>query len=185
MDSRTKHAVVVAIDAGFDEIEALYAKYRLEEAGYPVFVIGPKGQETYLGRHGYPCRTDLPFTEIQARLCDGIVIPGGWAPARLRIDGKLKMLVGEFFRAGKLVATICHGGSVAISAEICRGLRMTGSPAILDDLRNAGALVEDASVVVDRNVITSRTTADLPHFLPAILQVLATGVAAREEQLTK
>ncbi len=173
-----QRAIVVAIDTGFNEIEALCAKYRFEEAGYRVLMVGPKAGETYIGRHGYPCTTELSFFDVQERLIAGIVIPGGWAPTRLRVQGKLKMLVAELFQAGKLVATICHGGSVAISAGICQGVRMTGSPAILDDLRNAGALVEDAPVVVDRNVVSSRATADLPSFLPAILDVLG----ARQEQ---
>ncbi len=179
-----KHGIVIAIDTGFNEIEALYAKYRLQEAGWQVVMVGPQAGETYIGRYGYPCPAELSFSDVQERLISGIVIPGGWAPTRLRVQGKLKMLVAEVFRAGKLVATICHGGSVAISAGICRGVRMTGSPAILDDLRNAGALLEDSPVVVDRNIVSSRATADLPRFLPAIFEVLESGVRPREEQPT-
>lgn len=180
-----RHGVVIAIDTGFDEIEALYAKYRLQEAGCQVAVTGPQAGETYVGRRGYPYTAEFSFFDVQERLISGIVIPGGLAPARLRLDGKLKLLVAELFRAEKLVATICHGGSVAISAGICRGVRMTGSPAILDDLRNAGAVVEDAPVVVDRSVVSSRTTPDLPYFLPAILNVLGLAATAQEEQPAK
>ncbi len=180
-----KHGVVIAIDTGFDEIEALYAKYRLQEAGCQVAMTGPQAGETYIGRRGYPYTAELSFSDVQERLISGIVIPGGWAPTRLRVQGKLKMLVAELFKADKLVATICHGGSVAISAGICRGVHMTGSPAILDDLRNAGALLEDAPVVVDRGVVSSRTTVDLPYFLPAILKVLGLASPVHDEQPVK
>lgn len=178
---KIKHAVLIVIDTGFNEIEAMYAKYRLEEEGYRVFMIGPKVGEKYVGRHGCPCPTELSIYDVQERHFAGIIIPGGWAPAKLRLEGKLKLLISEFFHSGKTVATICHGGWVAISAGICHGMRMTGSPAIMDDLRNAGAIVEDVPAVTDRNLVTGRATADLPEFLKAVMRALAVGVAEEAE----
>lgn len=177
----TSLAVLILIDSGFDEIEAMYPKYRLLEDGYRVFMTAPVAKEKYIGRHGYPCVSDLSVYDVHERHYAGVILPGGWAPAKLRTEGKVKSLVNAFFHSGKLVGSICHGGSVAISAGICAGLHMTGSPAILDDLRNAGANVEDAAVIVDRNVVTSRTTADLPEFMIGVLGVLGkTSTSLRE-----
>ncbi|HEX6881032.1 MAG TPA: DJ-1/PfpI family protein, partial [Terriglobales bacterium] len=146
---RTGQAMLVLVDTGVNEIEAMYIKYRLEEAGYRVFVAGPKMGEKCVGRYGYPCPTEATYHDVQARHFAGVICPGGWAPARLRTEGKVTMVVNDFFQSGKLVAAICHGGSVLISAGICNGLKMTGSPAILDDLRNAGAELMEGPVVID------------------------------------
>jgi protease I len=103
----------------------------------------------------------------------GIVLPGGWMPDALRRDGKVLDLVRDFTAQGKLVAAICHGGWIAISAGVYRGVRVTGSPGIRDDLVNAGAIWEDAQVVVDRQFVSSRKPADLPAFMAAIVDQLA------------
>ncbi len=104
---------------------------------------------------------------------DAVVIPGGFMPDKLRRDPKVLSLVREFAGASKLVAAICHGGWIAISAGVYRGVRVTGSPGIKDDLVNAGAIWEDAAVVVDRHFVSSRKPDDLPDFCRAILQFLA------------
>ncbi len=173
---RSGQALLVLVDTGVNEIEAMYVKYRLEEAGYRVFVAGPKMGEKYVGRYGYPCATEATYHDVQARHFAGVICPGGWAPARLRVEGKVTTVVNDFFRSGKLVAAICHGGSVLISAGICRGLKMTGSPAILDDLRNAGAELSEGPVVIDRNVVTSPATHNLPAFMKGVLEVLESAV---------
>ena len=103
----------------------------------------------------------------------GVVIPGGFMPDKLRRDPKVLSLVREFAAAGKLVAAICHGGWIPISAGVYRGVRVTGSPGIKDDLINAGALWEDAAVVIDRHFVSSRKPDDLPDFCRGILQVVS------------
>jgi len=102
----------------------------------------------------------------------GLVIPGGFMPDKLRRDEKVKALTREFAAAGKLVAAICHGGWIPISAGVYQGVRVTGSPGIKDDLINAGAIWEDAPVVVDRHFVSSRKPEDLPEFCKGILAVL-------------
>jgi protease I len=106
----------------------------------------------------------------------GILLPGGWMPDKLRRDEKVLALVRDFAARGQLVAAICHGGWIAISAGVYRGVRVTGSPGIKDDLMNAGAIWEDTPVVVDRHFVSSRKPGDLPAFMAAIVDLLA-GVA--------
>jgi len=98
-----------------------------------------------------------------------VILPGGFMPDKLRRDPKVLSLVRQFAESRKLVAAICHGGWIAISAGVYRGVKVTGSPGIKDDLMNAGAAWEDAAVVVDRHFISSRKPDDLPDFLRAIL----------------
>ncbi len=170
---KSTQAVMVLIDTGFHDVETMYAKYRLEESGYRVFLTGPKAGEKYVGRFGYSCTSELSIYEVHGRHFAGVVCTGAWAPFRLRTEGTVKALVAEMFQARKMVAAICNGPAVLISAGICRGLRMTGGPSVLDDLRNAGAVLGEARVVVDGNVITAGATNDLPGFMKAVTDLLA------------
>ena len=99
-------------------------------------------------------------------------------PDKLRRDEKVKQLTRDFAAAGKLVAAICHGGWIPISAGVYRGIRVTGSPGIKDDLVNAGAIWSDAAVVVDRHFVSSRKPDDLPDFCREIISVLTSKKAA-------
>ena len=165
-------AVLVLVGDDYEDLELWYPKLRLEEAGARVTLAGPEQGRTYLGKHGYPACSDAAIAEIQSNDFHGIILVGGWMPDALRRNKKVLELVREFSASGKLVAAICHGGWMAISAGVYRGVRVTGSPGIKDDLVNAGALWEDAAVVVDRHYISSRRPADLPAFMQAILQLL-------------
>src|SRR5579872_5657909 len=107
-----------------------------------------------------------------------MIIPGGFAPDKLRRDPKLLDLVRQTAQAGKLVAAICHGGWIAISAGVYKGVRVTGSPGIKDDLVNAGAIWGDAPLVVDRHFVSSRKPADLPEFMTGVLRVLSHSAKA-------
>ena len=178
----TSNAVLVLVEAGFNEIETMYAKYRLEEAGFRVFLTAPKSGERYSGRYGYPCTSEMSVYDVHERHYAGVIICGGLAPAKLRTEGTVKSLVSEMFRAGKLVGAICTGGSVLISAGICQGLRVTGHASIVDDLKNAGAIIELGAVVVDRSTVTSGNTKDLPSFMRGVLEVL--GVSIRQGHAT-
>ena len=157
----------ILIFAGHDyeDLELWYPKLRLIEAGYSVVLAGEQAGVRYLGKHGYPCDSDGDFA--------GVICAGGWMPDKLRRDPQVLSLIREFSEAGKLVAAICHGGWMPISAHVYRGVRVTGSPGIKDDLINAGAQFEDAAVVVDRNFVSSRRPDDLPDFCRAMLDVLS------------
>lgn len=157
----------------YEDLELWYPKLRLIEAGAKVVVAGPKAGAKYEGKHGYPFVADAAIADMQSSDFDGLVVPGGFMPDQLRRDAKVLELVREFAAASKLVAAICHGGWIPISAGVYRGVRVTGSPGIKDDLVNAGAIWEDVAAVVDRHFVSSRRPDDLPDFCRAILQVMA------------
>jgi protease I len=155
----------------YEDLELWYPKIRLEEEGAQCIVAG-LGEPTYQGKRGYPVSPDTAVDRVSARDFDGLVIPGGYAPDILRRHRKVLDLTREIFEAGKPVAYICHAGWVPISAGIVRGRRGTSVGAIKDDLVNAGMIWEDSPVVVDGNMITSRTPADLGPFCRAIIGAL-------------
>ena len=164
----------VLIFAGpvYEDLELWYPKIRLEEAGATTVVAG-LGEPEYQGKHGYPVKVDAAVTAVAAKDFDGLVIPGGFAPDKLRRSPDVLRLTREIHDAGKPVAFICHAGWVPISAKILKGRRATSVGAIRDDMENAGCIWSDAPVVVDRNLISSRTPADLPAFMGALLAALA------------
>ncbi|NIL97328.1 MAG: DJ-1/PfpI/YhbO family deglycase/protease [Planctomycetales bacterium] len=155
----------------YEDLELWYPRLRLLEAGAGVTVAGPRAETTYAGKHGYPCVSDAAIDLMEATDFDGVVVPGGFMPDKLRRDAKVLQLVRDFSESGKLVAAICHGGWIPISAGVYQGVRVTGSPGIKDDLVNAGAIWEDAPVVIDRHFVSSRKPDDLPDFMQGIFQV--------------
>ena len=163
--------VLFFVDEAYEELELWYPKIRLEEEGATTVVAGAEGK-SYKGKNGYPCRPDISFDKIEARQFDAVVIPGGFAPDKLRRHNKVLEITRDLFAAHKPVAFICHAGWVPISAKILKGKNVTGVSAIRDDLENAGATYHDRSVVIDGNLISSRTPKDLPDFCRAIIDVL-------------
>jgi len=155
----------------FDEKEMIYPYYRLQEAGYVVDVAGPKAQE-YKGKTGLAFEANLAFKDAREADYAALVIPGGYAPDKMRTDPDALKLVKAFHAAGKPIGMICHAGWVAASAGVIKGVRLTSTRAIKDDLVNAGAKWEDSEVVVDQGFVTSRSPADLPAFMPALLKEL-------------
>ena len=164
--------LLMFVDDVYEDLELWYPKLRMIEAGAHVTIAGPEAGIKYVGKHGYPCVSEAAIGEMDSRDFHGTIIPGGFAPDKLRRDPKVLALVREFAREGKLVAAICHGGWIPISAGVYKGVRVTGSPGIKDDLVNAGAIWVDAPVVVDRHIVSSRKPDDLPDFCGAILDVL-------------
>ena len=165
--------VLMLVGDAYEDLELWYPKLRLEEAGGHVTGAGTMQGRTYSGKHGYPCTSDAAIGDMESADFHGIILPGGWMPDALRRDEKVLALVRDFSAHGKLVAAICHGGWIPISAGVYRGVRVTGSPGIRDDLVNAGAIWEDTPVVVDRHFVSSRKPADLPAFMGAIVELLA------------
>ena len=155
----------------YEDLELWYPKIRLEEAGARTIVAGT-GERTYQGKRGYPLTVDTSVDQIEAKDFDGLVIPGGYAPDIMRRSQRLLQITREIYEAGKPVAFICHAGWVPISAGIVKGKRGTSVGAIRDDLVNAGMIWEDSPVVVDGNLISSRTPADLPMFMRELIRAL-------------
>jgi len=164
--------LLILIGDIYEDLELWYPKLRMEEAGANVTVAGPEKTVTYRGKNGYPCVSDAAIRDMRAADFDGLIVPGGFMPDKLRRDPTVLHLVQSFAESGKLVAAICHGGWIPISAKVYEGVRVTGSLGIKDDLINAGAIWEDAPVIIDRNFVSSRKPDDLPDFCCGILQVL-------------
>jgi len=171
MKRKTKPIAVLAENI-YEDLEAWYPILRLREAGHKVVVIGPEGGVTYTSKHGYPLKSDLGIARARASQFDGVIIPGGYAPDKMRRDPRMVKFVRDLFRAGKLVATICHGGWMWAEADIVRGRKFTSVSAIKTDLINAGGAYLDREVVVDGNLVSSRTPPDLPAFMKAVLEFL-------------
>ncbi len=166
-----KH-ILMFVDHVYEDLELWYPKLRLIEEGAGVTVAGPKAGVTYDGKHGYPCVADAAIDMMEEPDFDALVIPGGFAPDKLRRDEKVLALTRAFHHAGKPVAHICHAGWIPISAGIVKGYRMTSTPGIKDDLINAGAQWVDEPVVIDRNQVTSRRPDDLPLFCESIIELM-------------
>jgi protease I len=160
------------VDDVYEDLELWYPRLRLEEAGYSTKLAAPE-IKTFTGKHGYPAKSDLLLSDARSEDFCGLLIPGGFMPDKLRRDTKVLSLTREFFEQGKLVAFICHGGWIPISAKILKGRKATGSRGIKDDLENAGAVWIDEAVVCDGNLISSRTPRDLAPFAKAMLDCLA------------
>ncbi|MEX2154001.1 MAG: type 1 glutamine amidotransferase domain-containing protein [Gemmatimonadaceae bacterium] len=162
---------LILVGPEYEDLEVWYPKLRLEEAGYETVIAG-MGEPSYRGKHGYPCPVDAHVRDVAARDVVGLLAPGGWAPDKIRRDKDVLQRVREVHEAGKVVATICHGPWILISAGIVRGRRMTSTVGIRDDLVNAGAVWVDEPVVTDGNIISSRVPKDLPQFGRELVRLL-------------
>jgi protease I len=166
-----KKIAILATD-GFEDAELLYPKIRLKEAGYDTELISLHRREI-IGKYGYPLKPDKLVREAKVDDYDGVIIPGGTKnPDYLRREKEVLDFVAEINENGKLVGAICHAGWVLISAKIIKDRKATSYYAIKDDMINAGADFEDSPVVIDKNLITSRTPDDLPQFMKAVLEFL-------------
>jgi protease I len=164
--------VAILVDTAYQEMEVWYPYYRFQEAGAQCVFVGAEAGKVYTSKVGYPATAQLSYDAVSADEFDGVVIPGGYAPDHIRRHAKANHFVRDMDAQGKLVASICHGPWVLCSAGILKGRRATCFSAIKDDVVNAGAHYEDAEVVVDRNLVTSRKPEDLPAFCRASINVL-------------
>jgi protease I len=172
---KTKRRTVGILVADiYQDLEVWYPYLRLKEEGHEVVVIGERRGETYKGKYGYPIASDISAEEALKRKFDAIVIPGGYAPDVLRRSPKMVKLVRDVSDRGGIIAAICHGPWMLVSADVLHGKRATCFFAIKDDVKNAGAKYVDKEVVLDGNIVTSRKPEDLPAFCKAIIQLLET-----------
>jgi len=166
-----RKTLLAFVDDIYEDLELWYPKLRLEEAGFAMRLAATE-LKTFKGKHGYPAKADVLLADTSSQDFCGLLVPGGFMPDKLRRDAKVLSLTREFFEQGKLVAFICHGGWIPISAKILKGKRATGSLGIKDDLENAGAIWVNEPVVVDSNLISSRTPLDLAPFAKAMVEFL-------------
>lgn len=165
--------VAALVEEIYEDQELWYPVLRLREAGAEVKIIGPKAGEIYKSKYGYPAKADLGMDGASPADFDALVIPGGYAPDKMRRHAAMLNFVRAMNDAKKPIAFICHAGWVPISAGIVRGRTVTSVSAIKDDLINAGATWVDQEVVVDGNLITSRTPSDLPAFCRELIGAVA------------
>lgn len=164
--------ILVMVGEGVEDAEFIYPYYRFQEEGYRIEVVGSKAKEIYMGKRGVPFRSNLSPEEVTVEEYDALIIPGGRAPDRMRIDKGLVKIVKEVYEKGKIIAAICHGPQMLIEADVLRGKKATCWKSVATDLKNAGATFVDAPVVVDGNIVTSRFPADLPKFCRETIKLL-------------
>ncbi|NLA90538.1 MAG: type 1 glutamine amidotransferase [Synergistaceae bacterium] len=164
--------VAVLVEENVHDFEFWYPFYRLQEAGYEPVTLGPEAGKIYMGKMGNPIKASHSPRELSPSDVAGVVVPGGWAPDRLRTHKSIVDFVRGVSEAGGMVAAICHGGSVLVSAGILKGKKATSFISIRDDMILAGADWVDEPVVVSGKLVTSRTPADLPYFGKALLEAL-------------
>jgi protease I len=167
----SKGTIAILVGPEYEDLEVWYPKLRLEEAGFDTPLVGI-GERKYTGKWGYPAPVDLQVEEVRADELVGVLAPGGWAPDKLRRVPAVLDLVRQVHERKRLVATICHGPWILISAQIVRGRTLTSTVGIRDDVVNAGATWVDEPAVIDGNIVSARVPKDLPAFATAMLTVL-------------
>lgn len=164
--------VIALVEEDFEDLELWYPVLRLQEAGIQVDLVGKEANKKYIGKYGVPAESAYAFSEIQVKDYDAILVPGGWAPDKLRRYPEVLNMIRDMDAAKKTIGQICHAGWVLISANILQGKKVTSTPGIKDDMTNAGAIWSDEPVVVDGHIVSSRRPPDLPAYMQAFIQVL-------------
>ena len=169
--------IAILVEKIYEDLELQYPRLRLKEAGHTVDIVGPKAGETYVGKHGYPQKAEKSAADVKAGDYQLIVIPGGSSPDHMRRNEYMVKLVRDAASKNIPMAAICHGPWMLCSTNALKGKRCTSYMSIVHDVINAGGQWVDEEVVVDGNIITSRTPDDLPSFSNAILQLVSEGKA--------
>jgi protease I len=164
--------VAYLVDEGFEDLEFWVPLMRLQEEGAKVTVVAAK-IKTYRGKTCLEATPEVLAQDVTPDDFDAIVVPGGWAPDKMRRSKAITDLVRGIHEQGKIVGAICHAGSVLISADIVRGFKVTGSTGIKDDLVNAGGTWVDAPAFRDRNQVWGRVVADIPDFCRELVKAIA------------
>jgi len=168
--AKSRKKIAILVEDLYQVLEVWYPPLRLKEDGIDVQFIGTGSKDTYGSKEGYPVKVDASIEDVNPKDFDGVIIPGGFAPDILRRYEKVVQFVRQLHDDGKVVAAICHGGWLLVSADIAKGRKATCFFAIKDDLIAAGADYVDEEVVVDGNIITSRKPEDLPAFVREIIK---------------
>lgn len=156
--------IAYLVEEGFEDLEFWVPVMRLREEGARVVIVGTGRQEEFRGKHCLTARPETTADEVRAADFDAVVVPGGWAPDKLRRFPAVLRLVREAYEGGRIVGSICHAGWVLASAGILPGHRATGSVAIKDDLQNAGAEWVDEAAFTEENLVWGRVVDDIPAF---------------------
>ena len=156
---------------GFEDLELFVPYYRLQEEGIGVTLASPR-EGKITGKHGYEATVDEVIAEVDPAIYDGLILPGGKAPAKLRQDVGTLAVTRDFMEKKKPVAAICHGPQILITAGVLKGRHATCYKSVAKEMQKADVLYEDREVVVDSNLVTSRQPSDLPSFLRETMKLL-------------
>ena len=167
----TGKRIAILAENLYEDLELWYPALRFREAGAEVVIVGASAT-TYTSKHGYPVQTDAKADEVHAADFEAVIIPGGYAPDYMRRHPAMVDLVREAYQQEKVVAAICHGPWMLVSADVVRNKWLTCFFSIKDDVIHAGGRYEDREVVRDGNLITSRMPEDLPAFCSTIIDAL-------------
>jgi protease I len=157
----------------FEDLELWYPIYRCREEGAEVMLAGETKGEKYIGKYGVPAISDISWDQVNPMEYDGLLVPGGWAPDKIRRFEKVLEIVRNMHQAQKPIGHICHAGWVLISAGILKGYKTTSTPGIKDDMINAGSLWVDLPAVADRNIISAQRPPDLPAYMKLYLEAFS------------
>ncbi len=164
----------ILVAPGFEDLEFWVPYMRMNEEGARVKVIGTQAGKTYPSKSGgLEATSDVDANGVAAEQLDALIVPGGWAPDKLRRDPGILKLIRAMNDQGKILGFICHAGWVAASAGICQGKKVTGSVGIKDDMENAGAGWVDAPAFREGNLVWGRVVADIPDFCRELVRALA------------
>ncbi|MFZ5816247.1 MAG: type 1 glutamine amidotransferase domain-containing protein [Bacillota bacterium] len=166
--------VACLVGEDYEDLEVWYPVLRLQEEGATVELIGLEPGPCK-GKHGYPCKAEKGIGQVSAADYDALIVPGGWMPDKLRRYEPVLRFCQEFDAAGKVIATICHGPWILISAKLLKGRTLTSTPGIKDDVENAGAVWVDQEAVRDGNLISARRPPDLPAFMRLMIAAMQEG----------
>ena len=164
----------ILVGPGYEDLEFWVPYMRLIEEGAEIKVISSEREGRYISKHGgLTAESQASAKEMNADQLDGLLVPGGWAPDKLRRDKNVLELVREMDSQGKILGFICHAGWVAASARICNGKRVTGSTGIKDDMENAGAIWVDEPAFQESNLVWGRVVADIPDYCRVLVKALS------------
>ena len=165
--------IAILVEQDFEDVELMEPLKAMKNAGAQIFIVGSGSQTSYQGKRGKATiKVDIDADKVRAEDFDAVIIPGGYAPDKMRLHQSMIDLVRKAHDLGRVIAAVCHGPQLLISAGIVSGRRLTSWPSVAIDLKNAGAIWVDEPLVKDGNIITSRRPSDLPVFNRAIIQAL-------------
>ncbi len=166
--------VGILVGPGYEDLEFWVPYMRMQEEGAQVRVIAGSGAETYTSKSGgLTAQSQVAARDVSGDQLAALLVPGGWAPDKLRRDPDILQLVRDMNAQGKILGFICHAGWVAASAGICKGRRVTGSAGIRDDMQNAGAIWADEPAFRDGNLVWGRVVADIPDYCRELIKALS------------
>jgi protease I len=165
--------MLIFLENGFEDSEFIYPYYRFQEEGYKMDIVAPKAKQAYTGEHGVTFTSEYSPDQVNIDQYSAVIVPGGMGPDKMRTNEGLVNIIKDANQKGMVIAAVCHGPQVLISADVVRGKTMTSWPSVRTDLKNAGAnVVTDQPAVTDDNFVTSRWPADLPNFCAATIDLL-------------